>query len=69
MSKKSGVSFPADRDLDNLSDADRQFVCLMATLEENFQQLEEGRNGRYGLAYVGSWLGSQRTYPGTDIPI
>ena len=65
IANSSGIRFPTDRDTSNLSDADSQFACLTATLEDEFKKFDEDRNGRYTLAYIGGANGMHRRYPGS----
>ena len=65
ITSKSGIRFPADRDLNHLSAEDRQFVCVTGSLESEFKKFEEGRDGKYTLAYIGGSNGMHRRYPAT----
>ena len=48
-----------------LSVEDKQFVCISAILEDEFKALDEGRDYRYGKAYIGSTGSAFRSYPTT----
>lgn len=57
------MRFPNDVNTDSLSDEEKQFVCTSALMENKFQELDNGRSTRYGKAYIGTSLGSFRSYP------
>lgn len=65
MAEQSAVRFPPDVDVESLSTEEKQFVCTSALLEDSFQALDNGRDKRYGRAYMGTALGSFRSYPAT----
>ena len=63
MSETSAIRFPNDVDTSSLSKEEKQFVCTSALLEDKFMELDNGRDKRYGKAYIGTSLGSFRSYP------
>ena len=65
MSDKSAIRFPNDVDTSSLSTEEKQFVCTSALMEDKFVALDTDRNKRYGKAYIGTSLGSFRSYPST----
>ena len=44
---------------------EKQFVCTSALMEDKFKELDNDRESRYGKAYIGTSLGSFRSYPTT----
>ena len=38
-------------------------MCSSALLEDEFQKLNDGRDYKYGIAYIGTILGSFRQFP------
>ena len=67
MSKTSAIRFPNDVDTNSLSTEEKQFVCTSALLEDTFKALDTDRNTEYGKAYVGTNLGSFRSYPSSRL--
>lgn len=63
MSEETTIRFPNDRDPFNLDDEERQFVCVSALMDPDFKDLDQDRNFEYGMAYMGTSLGSFRSYP------
>ena len=63
MSETTTIRFPNDVNTNLLSDEEKQFVCTSALLEDTFQALDTDRNFEYAIAYVGTTLGSFRSYP------
>ena len=50
-------------EVNDLTAKEKQFVCTSALMEDKFKSLDEGRDKRYGIAYIGTSLGSFRAYP------
>ena len=65
LSEISAIRFPNDVNTSSLSREEKQFVCTSAILETKFKELDDGRESRYGKAYIGTSLGSFRSYPTT----
>ena len=63
LSEDSAVRFPLDVNVNALTTEEKQFVCTSALMEDEFKSLDDGRNKRYGIAYIGTSLGSFRAYP------
>ena len=63
LSKDSAVRFPLNVDVNALTAEEKQFVCSSAMMEDKFKDLDNGRDKRYGIAYIGTSLGSFRAYP------
>lgn len=63
LSTTSATRFPNDVDVGSLSQEQRLFVCTSAMMEPDFQNLNDGRNKQYGKAFIGTTLGSFRSYP------
>ena len=59
----SAVRFPNDVDVNYLTTEEKQFVCTSALMETKFNELDDGRDKRYGISYIGTSLGSFRAYP------
>jgi voltage-dependent calcium channel alpha-2/delta-1 len=60
------VRFPNSVDTDSLTTEEKQFVCTSALLEDSFKALDNGRDKRYGKAYIGTNSGTFRSYPSTS---
>ena len=63
LSKDSAVRFPLNVDVNSLTAEEKQFVCTSAMMEDKLKALDDGRDKRYGIAYIGTSLGSFRAYP------
>ena len=63
LSQETAIRFPKNVNTSQLTAEDKQFVCTSALMEDTFKDLDDGREKRYGRAYVGSYLGSFRSYP------
>ena len=48
------VSFPPNKNKENLGEESSQFVCLSAQIDDNLKDLDENRNSGFLWEYIGS---------------
>ena len=65
LAPASAVRFPEEVNASSLTNEEKEFVCTSALLEDSFKALDNNRDKRYGRAYMGTNLGSFRSYPAT----
>lgn len=68
MGQEPGIIFPPNINKESLERATEKgeealFICASGGVDERLKSLDNGRDKRYGLAYIGSTFGIMKRYP------